>query len=243
MGSTALDTIKVNWEKPISVDSLVFYGLTRPNITLLVPPGTEAAYLAAPVWQDFKIEGAALAFTPSANAAVFVWKSVPSTATYTLVIYSDEACTKVLYTYVFNSEGKLVELKSSSNIHAEDTGIYSYTISGLSESTTYYYKLTAEDKDKNVLKNEQGKFTTLKVTNIPVINGTTNSINIYPNPVSESFRISGITALTAVTVLDINGKIVLKRTVAPDETISIRHLPKGIYFVKTGEIVKKIIVR
>ena len=136
-----------------------------------------------------------------------------------------------------------MEMKSSSNINADDTGIYSYTISGLSKSTTYYYKLTAEDKDKNVLKNEQGKFTTLKVTNIPVINGTTNSINIYPNPVSESFRISGITALTAVTVLDINGKIVLKRTVAPDETISIRHLPKGIYFVKTGEIVKKIIVR
>jgi hypothetical protein len=241
MGSTALDSIKVNWEIPISVDSLVFYGLTRSDITLLVPPGTTAAYLAAPVWQDFNIKEAESGITPSATAAVFVWTFVPSAATYTLIVYSDEACTKVLYTYTFDSAGKLVQMKSSSNINADD--VYSYTISDLSASTTYYYKLSAEDGNKNVIKSEQGNFTTLNVTNIPVINGTTDALSIYPNPVSESFRIAGIKAPIAVTVFDINGKIMLKRIVSPDETIFVQHLPKGTYLVKAGETVKKIVVQ
>ena len=64
---------------------------------------------------------------------------------------------------------------------------------------------------------------------------------IYPNPVTESFRISGLTNSTLVTISDISGKIVLQSTIAPYEAVSVIHLPKGLYIVQSeGKTVKMI---
>ncbi|MDR0799095.1 MAG: leucine-rich repeat protein [Dysgonamonadaceae bacterium] len=69
-------------------------------------------------------------------------------------------------------------------------------------------------------------------------------LRIYPNPVSENFYIGGISQSMQITVLDVNGKIVLKRTVVPGEAISVQHLPKGIYVVQAeGKTMKMIINR
>jgi len=59
----------------------------------------------------------------------------------------------------------------------------------------------------------------------------------------ESFRISGITEKTVVTVLDISGKTMLQRIVSPDETVSVTHLPQGMYIVRTADEVIKLIKR
>ena len=69
-----------------------------------------------------------------------------------------------------------------------------------------------------------------------------SSINIYPNPVLESFRINnGISESTFVTILDISGKTVLQQTVTPNEPVAVEHLQSGIYFVNVkGKTVKLI---
>jgi hypothetical protein len=69
----------------------------------------------------------------------------------------------------------------------------------------------------------------------------TNAIRVYPNPVTESFCIDGITVPTQVTVTDISGKTVLQQTVAGDESISVGHLPQGIYLVRVNGKTVKII--
>ncbi|KAA6348874.1 hypothetical protein EZS27_003674 [termite gut metagenome] len=46
---------------------------------------------------------------------------------------------------------------------------------------------------------------------------------------------------TLVTVSDISGKTVLKQTVGANETVSVSHLPKGIYIVNAGGKVTKIV--
>jgi hypothetical protein len=70
---------------------------------------------------------------------------------------------------------------------------------------------------------------------------TANAICVYPNPATESFRIAGLTATTPVTITDINGRTVLQQTVAGDESISVGHLPQGIYLVRVnGQTVKTI---
>ena len=70
---------------------------------------------------------------------------------------------------------------------------------------------------------------------------TGNTIQVYPNPVTESFRIEGIVENTAVTVLDISGKTVLQSIVSPDEAVSVGYLPKGVYIVRAaGKTVKVI---
>ena len=68
-----------------------------------------------------------------------------------------------------------------------------------------------------------------------------DAIHINPNPVSESFRISGITENTLVTISDISGKTVLQCIVSPNDAVSVECLPKGMYIVRAaGKTVKMI---
>ena len=176
--------------------------------------------------------------------AVFVWKFAPSATTYTLTICSDETCTNVLYTYIFDSAGKLIGTRSmSSNISrvSGETELFSYTMDGLSDNTTYYYSFVVKNENDDIIKEEQDSFTTLpNPSQIPLIKAT-NNFGIYPNPVSESFQISGIVENTLITIIDINGKVVLQQTIIPDEMISVGHLQNGIYIVNVkGETLKII---
>jgi len=74
-------------------------------------------------------------------------------------------------------------------------------------------------------------------TNIPNI--SESSFTVFPNPVLDNFQISGITENMLVSITDLNGRIVLQQTVAPNEQISVGHLSAGMYFVRVnGETVK-----
>jgi hypothetical protein len=70
-----------------------------------------------------------------------------------------------------------------------------------------------------------------------------SSINVYPNPVTESFRIGGITVPTDVTVTDLSGRIVLQQTVEADESVAAGNLPKGIYLVRVNGKTLKVVKR
>jgi hypothetical protein len=70
---------------------------------------------------------------------------------------------------------------------------------------------------------------------------TANAVRVYPNPVSESFRIIGLTAPAQVVVTDVSGKVVLQQTVWGDESISVGHLPKGMYPVRVNGETMKIV--
>ena len=67
------------------------------------------------------------------------------------------------------------------------------------------------------------------------------SIAVFPNPAADSFVISGITENTLVTVTDLSGRTVLQQIVAPNESVSVSHLPQGIYFVRVNETVVRVI--
>ena len=67
------------------------------------------------------------------------------------------------------------------------------------------------------------------------------SISVFPNPVSESFVISGIEENTVVTIVDLNGRTVLQQIVSPNQSISVGHLPQGMFLVRANGAVVKII--
>jgi len=101
------------------------------------------------------------------------------------------------------------------------------------QGTSEAYRAAAVWQDFNIV--EDGS------TAIPIMNETPNVICIYPNPVSESFRISGISENTPITIIDMTGKIVLQQTVNPCETVLASNLRKGIYFVNArGQTLKMI---
>ena len=68
-------------------------------------------------------------------------------------------------------------------------------------------------------------------------------IGIYPNPVKDSFQLTGITDATEITIVDASGNAIISKVIAPSEDIFIDNLPTGIYFVqvagKTIKLMKK----
>ena len=81
------------------------------------------------------------------------------------------------------------------------------------------------------------------ITEVQVINS--EKISLYPNPVTDGFRISGIKRMSTISVFDINGKLLLTKVIDRDEYISVSSLPQGVYMVKisseAGILEKKIV--
>jgi len=50
----------------------------------------------------------------------------------------------------------------------------------------------------------------------------------------ESFLIQGLTRAETVRIVDVKGKMLMSRTVMPNESVSISHLPKGMYLVNVN---------
>ena len=78
-------------------------------------------------------------------------------------------------------------------------------------------------------------------TSCPIIPASV--ISIFPNPASDYFTISGLTENTLVTVTNLTGQIVLQQTVLPNESVSVNHLPAGIYIVSVNGQSQRLIVR
>jgi len=80
-------------------------------------------------------------------------------------------------------------------------------------------------------------------TAVPTVND--ESINIYPNPITDGFRIKGVEGTSNLRLTDISGKVLLTKQVTGNETITVNNLPKGIYIVKIktteGTVERKLV--
>ncbi|MCL2206669.1 MAG: right-handed parallel beta-helix repeat-containing protein, partial [Fibromonadales bacterium] len=52
--------------------------------------------------------------------------------------------------------------------------------------------------------------------------------------IGESFSIQGLSKAETVRIVDVKGKILMSKTVMPNESVSIVHLPKGMYLVNVN---------
>jgi hypothetical protein len=71
------------------------------------------------------------------------------------------------------------------------------------------------------------------------------NITIYPNPASDAIQVTGVEGKASLTLLDINGKLILNKEVANNEAISVSSLSQGIYLMKivtaNGTTQKKLV--
>ena len=81
-----------------------------------------------------------------------------------------------------------------------------------------------------------------------VTNLTTINVKIYPIPATNSVTIeSQKTDLTALELVDLTGKVILKKEFIQSTSLDVSHIAKGIYYLnlKTieGELTKQIIIK
>jgi hypothetical protein len=163
------------------------------------------------------------------------WESEAGAGSYTLVIYSDAARTQVYTTLHFDADGTPQPVPLLRSVQSR----MSCTVDGLQAGEEYYYSITSYDAEEYALSVVVGSFETAIALGIESVES--REIRLYPNPVTESFRIIGLTAPTPVTVTNTAGQTVLQQIVNGDESISIRHLPQGVYLVRVNGQTAKMI--
>jgi hypothetical protein len=71
------------------------------------------------------------------------------------------------------------------------------------------------------------------------------NLKIVPNPATDFFNISGLEEKATICIIDLNGRLLLKKQISDKETIPVHSLSPGLYFVKVitdaGTIKKKLI--
>lgn len=125
------------------------------------------------------------------------------------------------------------------------TGSTSYTVP-LDEYEEEYGIFIAVADNSDINKMENGRVYYIDVIRrvlSSVESVAEDKIHVYPNPTTEGFRMSGITASQTISIIDTSGRLMLQQQVSEGEYISTAHLSKGIYIVRVGDYATKLVVK
>ena len=107
----------------------------------------------------------------------------------------------------------------------------SYTITGLTNNTSYQIQVQANCGDGNLSDWSPA----ITVTTVGIENWLENSVTLYPNPANEyvDIRVDGDLNVTTMEVYDVYGKLINTVTVVDNPTrINVSNLANGMYFVR-----------
>lgn len=69
-------------------------------------------------------------------------------------------------------------------------------------------------------------------TSSGLLPGTNGSTRIFPNPVTDTFKLSGINDKAKLTLTDMSGRLLLTKEVTENEPVSVTSLAEGVYIAK-----------
>ena len=238
-GCTGLTDITVYATTPPTVTSGDAPSFPNYNTTLHVPCNALEAYRNHAVWGQFAeikcIDADEVETTnevvvePTTNSVEFTWPAEEQASTYIIVISKDGV---VFCTLTFNENGQLMGIAfapssdgTTPNRSAESTiSGFRFTVTGLSQGSTYTYSVTAKDADDNMLRNYTGEFTTeggtpTSVQNATIANLRTENGRIVCDGEFQIFDLLGR------NVTRLNGQL------------------NGVYIVKCGDKAQKVVVK
>jgi hypothetical protein len=128
-----------------------------------------------------------------------------------------------------NDRANSITCDSSGDIYV--TGYYNTP--SISFGTTTL--TSAGNRDIFIAKLDSSFTTSIYETNIY------NEFNLFPNPATSNIIVKTTTP-AQLSIQNLLGETMLNTTVQNNSTIEISHFAKGIYIVKAGENVKRLIV-
>lgn len=223
---TGLKTVTVHWDTPHNVPSDVFEDVNTANVTLKVPDGKEAAYKAHAVWGKFKFEGG----TPPPPPPPPVVPVTSVTLNHHEVTVNGDISSKQLTATVqpATATNKSLTWKSSNAAVA------------------------SVDADGLVTIHKKGKATVTATAN----DGSGHSdaclfdvISTVANETIDGLRIFAADGALHLTlpapqiahIYHVNGAMV--KTLVLPAGDHVQPLPSGVYVVRVGERVTKILIK
>ena len=227
-GCSMLKIIHIENPIPPSVGDWCFFGVNTAICKLYTPRGSTVLYQAAPVWKDFIIIGDVEAEEKiQATEVEISWYEVPSATSYDLTVYSDMGLTQVFDSYSIAAPGQEQNSEMRAAKRISDNRL-SYTVSGLSPETPYWYTIAAlQNSDTIAIFTED--FITQSITSIDNI--LANQLQIFPNPAQNELFIKSDLPIKRVEIYSLTG-VLLKLENNFIEKISVSNLLRGVYLIK-----------
>lgn len=75
----------------------------------------------------------------------------------------------------------------------------------------------------------------------PVEESAAMELAVYPNPACAAFKLQGLTQPTTLAIYTISGELVLRKRISPQQSVNIRGLRPGIYFVRANGTTTRLI--
>ena len=222
---TGLKTVTVHWDTPLTVPDNVFEDVITANVTLKVPKGKEAAYKAHAVWGKFKFEGGS---TPPPPPPAVPVTSV--TLNHHEVTVNGDISSKQLTATVqpAAATNKSLTWKSS------DAAVASVDADGL---VTIHKKgkatVTATANDGSG-QSDACLFDVIST----VANETVDGLRIFASGGTLHLTLP---SPATVHIYHVNGAMV--KTLAFSAGDHVLPLPSGVYVVRVGERVTKILIK
>lgn len=111
------------------------------------------------------------------------------------------------------------------------TQVKYYTLQTITEPVFIYNQLDIildpNDPNGAAMKN----YTLSLDQTVGVKNLSNNNFSIYPNPASETVQLKGDFENTSVKIINQLGQVVLEKTVSTNQSIDLKELQSGIYFI------------
>lgn len=167
------------------------------------------------------------------SEALFTMPINEGADSYTLTIKNNG---EIVCSLTFNAQGQLANIDFSNTASYElksDVLAYQFTVTGLSEGTSYGYNFKALDNNKIVLKEYEGEFTTKE----GVQTGEENhgEEGGTPNESDVSTAISEVSNATSITIANhqilINDEVPAFVVTVSGQKIANANLKAGVYFV------------
>jgi hypothetical protein len=162
------------------------------------------------------------------------WDGEAGASSYALVIYTDAARTQVYTTLRFDADGRPQQAPSLRAVQ----GRLSHTVDGLQAGADYYYSLTSYDAEGYALSMAAGSF---KTPPVGIERVDDRKFRVYPDRATGSFRIEGLAVPAEVSVLDINGRTLFRKTIAGEASIAASHWQPGVYLVHANGATVKVV--
>jgi hypothetical protein len=129
---TALTTVNCYTATPLVINQAVFQNVNQATCTLNVPVGTEAAYQAAAVWQNFSPINGVLATNSFVKNSFSMYPN-PSNGFVTIALENNLQLEKV---NIYNTLGQLIKTEKNRSIN----------VSSLSKGSYYFEVITNQGK-------------------------------------------------------------------------------------------------
>ncbi|WP_281800623.1 Ig-like domain-containing protein [Segatella maculosa] len=224
-GCKGLQTVTVHWKTPLDVPNSVFDGVNTANVMLKVPKGKEEAYKAHPVWGKFKFEGSTPPPPPAPPTIL-----VTSVTLDQMALNLNNVATYKLNATVLpnNATNPALSWTSTDNSIAtvDATGLVTVRSKGS-------VVITASTTDGSAISVS----CTAQIHSV-VANEAIEALRIYA---ADGALHLALPSPETVYIYGISGAMVKTLTLPAGN--HVQPLPAGVYVVRVGETVEKILVK